>query len=266
MLTYIVSIGFGFAVFAGVRCGLDVSVPWSVFWGVLALFTIQIAISLIMRKILNRMNGNIQNIMLDVQKRIQAKQDHFMRRPGDPKLMMRQLEHEQAAGIGKALEACEQFRPLYKWNPFLKKQINSMRMIFLFQQKKYDEVDALLPNCIFFDPQSIAIKMVRMYKKNDAGLERFFRKKVKRLRKESCILPVSLYAWILMKKNDPDAAFKVLGDALKKTDDATLQSNWQALANKKYKQFSNAGLGEAWYALGLEEPKMMKVRQQYRYR
>ena len=266
MLTYIVSFAVGFLVFACVRFGFDTAVSWSVFWGVLALFAVQIGISLFMRKLLNKMNGNIQQIMLDVQKRIQTKQDHFMRRPTDPKLMMRQLEHEQAVGIERALEECKKFQPLYKWNPFLKKQINTMRMAFLFQLKKYDEVDAMLPDCIFFDPQSIAIKMVRMYKKNDPELGRFYKKKIKRLRKDSCVLPVSLYAWILVKQGKADDAFKVLGDALKKTSDETIQSNWQALANKKLKQFSNAGLGESWYALGLEEPKMVKMRPQYKYR
>ena len=109
-------------------------------------------------------------------------------------------------------------------------------------------------------------QMVRMYKKNDPGLDRFFRKKVRRLRKDLCVLPVSLYAWILVKQGKTDEAFKVLGDALKKTNDETIQNNWQALANKKLKQFSNAGLGESWYALGLEEPKMVKIRPQYKYR
>ena len=43
-------------------------------------------------------------------------------------------------------------------------------------------------------------------------------------------------------------------------------SNWEALANDKAKSFSNTGLGELWYAMGLEEMKMPKVRQQYQYR
>ena len=42
--------------------------------------------------------------------------------------------------------------------------------------------------------------------------------------------------------------------------------NWEALANNKYKSFSNAGIGEMWYALGLEEMKMPKQQQAYRYR
>jgi len=266
MLTYIVSLGSAFAVFAGTFWGLKTSSGWSIFWGILTLFAIQVVISLLMRKAVNRVNNNIQSVILDVQKKIESKQQHFMRRPSDPKTMMRQLEHEQANGVERALEACEQFKPFYKWNPFLPKQVNTMRMAFLFQLKKFDEVDALLPKCIFFDPQSISIKMVRMYKKNDPGLEKFFRKKGARLRKDSCVLPVSLYAWILLKQGKSDEAFKVLGDAKKKTSNETLIQNWEAIANGKLKQFSNAGLGDVWYALGLEEPKMQKVHPQYKYR
>ena len=129
-----------------------------------------------------------------------------------------------------------------------------------------DEVDALLPKCVFFDPQTVAMKMVRMYRKNDPGLEKFFRKKGARLRKDACVLPVCLYAWILLKQGRNEEALKVLVDAKKKTSDETLIRNWEALANGRPKQFSNAGLGDMWYALGLEEPKMPRVQQQYRFR
>ena len=36
------------------------------------------------------------------------------------------------------------------------------------------------------------------------------------------------------------------------------------LANQKYKHFSNAGFGDLWYSLYLEEPKVKMQRQQQR--
>ena len=42
--------------------------------------------------------------------------------------------------------------------------------------------------------------------------------------------------------------------------------NWEMLVNGKVKHFSNAQLGELWYALGLETPKRPKITQQVRYR
>jgi hypothetical protein len=45
-----------------------------------------------------------------------------------------------------------------------------------------------------------------------------------------------------------------------------LEKNREFLLNGKVKQFSNAPLAEAWYALMLEEPKMPRIQQNVRYR
>ena len=39
-----------------------------------------------------------------------------------------------------------------------------------------------------------------------------------------------------------------------------LNANWERLANDKVKNFSNAALGEMWYMLYLEEPKVKTQR------
>ncbi len=267
MLTYLTSLIVAGIVFCATHFGLSVSTTGGILWALVALFACQIAISLLMRRAVGKVQMKIQEIMLDVQKRLEAKQQHFVRHPlGSPKMMMQQLEREQAAGLERALQACDLYKPYYLWNPFLSGQVNSMKMAFNYQLKRFDEVDALLPKCVFFDPQTVAMKMVRMYRKNDPGLEKFFRKKGARLRKDACVLPVCLYAWILLKQGRNEEALKVLVDAKKKTSDETLIRNWEALANGRPKQFSNAGLGDMWYALGLEEPKMPRVQQQYRFR
>ena len=134
--------------------------------------------------------------------------------------------------------------------------------------KRFDDVDAIMPKCLFLEPQAVCMKMVRLYKKNDPAIDKFFRKKGATLKKDNCVLPALLYAWILLKQGKNDDAFTVLTNAKKKSENPVLVANWEALANGKIKQFSNAGLGEAWYALGLEMPKMQRVQQQpqYRYR
>ena len=48
----------------------------------------------------------------------------------------------------------------------------------------------------------------------------------------------------------------------KKTDDPVLAQNWEHLANKRLNRFSNAGLGDMWYALGLETPAPVRQQQQ----
>ncbi len=267
MLTMLLSLTFGVCVFAATRYGADFHSGWAIACAFIAMFLFQLAAALLIRRAVNKRNVQIQEIMVDVQRRIEAKQQHFMRHPmGSQKLMMQQLEREQSAGLERALAACDMFKPLYLWNFFLEKQINTMKMAFYYQLKRFEQVDALLPKCMFLEPQAVCMKMVRMYKNNDPGLEKFFRKKGASLKKDACVLPCSLYAWMLLKKGKGDEALAVLAAAKKKTDNETLIRNWEALANGKLKQFSNAGLGETWYALGLEEPKMQRVQPQYRYR
>ena len=63
-----------------------------------------------------------------------------------------------------------------------------------------------------------------------------------------------------------DEAFKALTAALRKSDDAVLKTNREHLMNNRVSHFSNSALGERWYSLMLEEPKirMQRPRQVYR--
>ena len=69
-----------------------------------------------------------------------------------------------------------------------------------------------------------------------------------------------------MKSGDTDGAFKVLTEALKKSDDATLKFNHEQLMNNRVAHFSNAGIGDPWYSLLLEEPRVRTQRQRSVYR
>lgn len=260
------------AVLAGGAAGLIASlcgVPhgWSITIGMCAVLAVVIAISQIIRIRIKKINAVIQNVMAEVQKKLTVKQNQFMRKPvGSPKVMMQILEKEQNAGIRQALEACELFTPVFRWSFLLDRQVNTMKMAFHYQLREFDKVDELLPKCLLFDAQAICMKMARMYTLKQDGIDKFFKKKCRKLKEPACILPYSLYAWILVKQDRSDEAFKLLTDAKKKTDNEVILRNWEALANNKAKNFSNADLGEMWYALGLEEIKMPKVQQTYRYR
>ena len=264
MLTSLCALLAGFIVWLGTVYGFQATHYWGTFFGILALLAVQITIALIVRRRTMKINLQIQGIMLDVQRRLETKQQQFMRRPMDPKQMMQQFTKEQNAGLERAIEACELFRPLYKWSFLMERQINTMKMAFNYQLRRYEEADRFMEKSLLLDPQSVSMKMARMYKRNEDGIDRFFRKKCKRFKGKDCILPYSLYAWILVKQEKTDEAFKVMTEAKKRVENDVIVQNWEALANKKPKSFSNAGLGETWYALALEEPKMPK--QQYRYR
>jgi hypothetical protein len=57
-----------------------------------------------------------------------------------------------------------------------------------------------------------------------------------------------------------------LTEALKKSDDATLKRNHETLMNNRVAHFSNSGIGDQWYSLMLEEPKVKVQRQRSVYR
>ena len=228
---------------------------------------VHIAISLILRTQSKKINTKLQALMLEIQQKIQGMQNRMMHRPtGSPKQMMQILEREQQAGLDRMIEALDLFKPLYPWSFLMKRQVNTMKMAFLFQQKKFDEVDKLIPHCMFFDAQSITIRLVRMYKNNDPKLDKFFKTRCRRFKGDNAVIPYATYSWMLVKQNRIDDAIAALADAHKLTSNEVLEKNREFLLNGKVKQFSNAPLAEAWYALQLEEPKLPRIQQSVRYR
>lgn len=245
----------------------EMSLFWVILLAILGFIVVQIIVSLVLRSKMNKINMNLQQVMLTTQKNLERKQQMFIRQRNTNQTMMRmQMEAEQKKGIEEALLVCEQFKPMCMWNLMMKKQMTTMKMAFNYQMKNWEEVDKLLPGCTFLDPQTVSMKLARMYKNKDANLDKFYKKGTRLLRKESVVLPAATYAWILVKLDRKEDALKALNEALKKTDSAVLTQNRDAIVNGKIKQFSNADLAESWYVLALEEPKMQRVQQKVVYR
>ena len=270
MLTLLFGLLTGCAVYFAMTMYTQLGRASAIVSAVLSMFVFQLLVMLLLRRISSKINAKLQTIMQETSARLQSMQAQFMRRPANQKIMMQLLEKEQNAGLRRLIEALDLYKPLYPWNLLMKKQVNTMRMIFLFQLKRFDEADALMNKCVFFDAQSVCVKMARMYKRNEPAeaIDKFFRKKASKFKGENAVLPRSLYAWILVKQERIDDAVKVLADGKVKTaENEVITRNWDLLVNGKVKHFSNSGLGEAWYALMLEEPKIQKIRQQpVRYR
>ena len=185
----------------------------------------------------------------------------------DLRLAQQSLERMQTDAIRETLAGTDAFRPLYRWNWLLRKQINTMKMQLYFQLKENDKVDALLPKCFLMDSRSLAIKLVRMFKNGDPGLDKFYDKKCRKLKGEDGAFVALTYAWIKLRQDQPEPARSALVAARKSSDNPVLKENYERLVNGKFKQFSNSGLGDAWYALYLEEPKIkpQRVQQQRMY-
>ncbi|MBE6406459.1 MAG: hypothetical protein E7040_10630 [Lentisphaerae bacterium] len=267
MLTILLGIISAGTIITILKKATTMSSFWVVVLGVLGFVTVQIIVALVLRFKMNKINGALQQVMLETQKTLERKQQMFIRQRNTNQTMLRmQLEAEQKKGIEAALEVIEQFRPLCLWNLMIKKQMTTMKMAFNYQMRNWQEVDKLLPGCTFLDPQTVCMKLARMYKNKDEGLDKYYKKGTRLLRKESLILPAATYSWILLKQDRKEDALRVLNNTLKKTESAILTQNRDAIVNNKLKQFSNAELAESWYVLALEEPKMQKVQQKVVYR
>ena len=253
------------AVAAG--CGImlvssrDLGPVWGVVCGIGTVMIVQLLIGLLIRGKVNGVNRKMQQVMAEAQAKLNRKVQMFQNRPGgNVKMMQQMLEKEQFAAMRQALEISHEADRYALWSPLLKKQFNTMRMMLHFQMKEFDEVDALMPKCMFLDVRSVVTRMARMYQKKQDGIDKFYRKKAARFKGEDLALAASTYAWILVKQDRADEALKVLVEAKKKTDHPVVLENWERLANGKVRNFSNAGLGDAWYSLYLEAPKIRQER------
>ncbi len=259
MFTVIIAIAAGFGIM--MVTSRDLGPVWGVVCGIGTVMIVQLLIGLLIRSKVNGINRKMQQVMSEAQAKLNRKVQMFQNRPGgNVKMMQQMLEKEQFAAMRQALEISHEADRYAKWSPLLKKQFNTMRMMLHFQMKEFDEADALMPKCMFLDVRSVATKMARMYQRKEDGIDKFFRKKGLKFKGEDLALVVSTYAWILVKQDRADEAMKVLAEAKKKTDNPVVLENWERLANGKVRNFSNAGLGDSWYSLYLETPKIRQER------
>jgi len=264
MYTIILSVLFGVALSLGLLLSKVSSLPWSIPIGLLGTVAVYGLLALRFRSVLNAKMKQIQTITEGGQKQLQAKINHYQTRPvGSPQQVMADIEKMQRAIIMQTLDATSILVRYVHWIPLMERQIATMRLQLHYQLKNFDEVDRLLPKCIMLDPTTLAMKLAQMYRRKAPLDEQraVFNKAVSRARYNQSALLYALMAWIYVQEKRNDEAHKVLVESLKKNEHETLRKNCDRLANNKYREFSNAGLGELWYALLLEAPKMQTRRQ-----
>lgn len=235
---------------------------WGIVCGVVAMILAWAVIGLLLRRRISVQQQKIQDIMQAAQIKINRQLEMFQRRPPSSEKAARQImEKIQFDAVRKSLEELNGFKKFYKWNPMLFKQINTMKMQLYYQLREYNKVDELLPKCMLFDSQSIAIKLARMFKKEESGMDKFFKSKIRRFRGDERAYLASVYAWIKLKQDDSSKALDALLEAKKLSDNPVLLENIEKLTNGRTRHYSNSGFGDIWYALSLEEPKMKTQRQ-----
>lgn len=235
-------------------------------YGVAGLLVPYFVIGFIVRRKMTKVQDELQGLMQRGQQQMQRKIQQFQTRPGgNIKQIQRILEKDQNAVAGEALEFVDRFEPFRTWSLFMGRQIATLRLQFLYQLKKFDEVDQIFATRGMFkapmmtEPLMVAMKMARQYKNEDmAGLEKTFRQRLKWFRGSKGVLLYGLMSWAYMKKGEAEKARQLLIKGKEATGDETLGRNLEMLSNNKEKHFSNAGLGEEWYSLYLENPPHVK--------
>jgi tetratricopeptide (TPR) repeat protein len=202
--------------------------------------------------------------MVEGQKRMQQKVKMWQTRPpGSMKDAQLEMERDQKRIVEQALEASKSLERFNRWVPLMEKQIATLRIQLYWSVKNFKKVDELMPLAVFMEPMMISVKLARLYmlESDIAEIEKFFKKQVLKLRYGQGVVLYSLMAWIYVQRNDLDKANKVLIEACEKMENEVVKRNREHLANNRPALFSNTGLGEEWYALHLEQPKMKQQRQ-----
>lgn len=262
MFSVILSLIGGFLTGMFMSMGEVATPTWCIIWSVFAFLVIQFVIGYFIRKQVSSCTDLIQNIIKDGQEKLQRKVKMLQQKPqGGIKQMQKMLERDQRGFIEQALAATESLKPFFRWSPLLAKQVSTMRMQFYYQLKQFDKVDELMPKCFYMEPISACMRLARMYKNDDPAIDKFFRRKARRFKKDKGTLLYATYSWILVHQNNVDEARTLLSKGKEVTGDETLERNWEHLSNNRVKNFSNAAFGDEWYAIALEDPRVQIKRE-----
>ena len=269
MITLAAGIAFGLGTFALSHFAGDVGIGWSITWGILGFGIFQAVVGLMMQKRIKRDMERVQQVVLDGQKRLQAKMQRWqVRPPGSIKAAQKEMFEDTKVFVKAALKETEVLSKYRHFVPFIERQQATAQLQLNWMIKDFKAVDALMPKALFLDPTTNAMKMARMYMQGRPMDEigKVYRKAVRRLRYNQNVLLAGAWSWMLVQKGDIDGAFKALSEALKSSDDKTLKANHEQLMNNRPGHFSNSGIGDQWYSLYLEEPRMRTQRQHMVYR
>ena len=249
--------------FAGAGTG------WSITLGALAFVVSQFVLGRIVQKRVKAAMDAVQNVLLEGQKRLQAKMARWqMRPPGSIQAAQAEIARDQKVFVREALERTEVLHKFDSWVPMMKRQIATAQFQLYWMIKDFKKVDELMPKAMFLDPTMSAMKLARMYMTDQPveEMEKVYGKAVRRLRYNQNVLLAAAWSWILLQRKDVDGAFKALNAALEKSDNETLKANRDHLANNRVAHFSNTAIGDQWYALQLEEPRIHQQRQRPQWR
>ena len=269
MITIILAIVVAGGGYCGAYYGLDWGIGWSIFAGIVCFGVFQAVFGIMIQKRVKRDMEGVQNILAAGQKRLQAKMQRWqMRPPGSIQQAQKEIFEDTKVFVKEALKEVDVLAKYKWWVPMIERQMATAKLQLNWMIKEFKVVDKLMPKVLLVDPMVSAIKMSRMYTLGASlkDIEKVYRKGVGRVRYNGNVLLAAAMSWMQVQKGETDAAFKTLTEALKKSDNETLKHNHEQLMNNRVAHFNNSGIGDQWYSLYLEEPKVRTQRQRSVYR
>ena len=269
MLSMLIALAAGLLTGLGLFFGAGFGIGWSIGLSFVAFLVAQVVLGRIVQKRVKEAMDSVQAVLLEGQKRLQAKMARWqMRPPGSIQAAQAEIARDQKVFVHEALEQTEVLHKFDNWVPMMRRQIATAQFQLYWMIKDFKKVDELMPKALFLDPTMNAMRLARMYMTNQPVEEmaKIYEKATRRTRYNQNVLLAAAWSWILIQKKDVDGAFKALNAALEKSDNETLKANREHLANNRVAHFSNTALGDQWYALLLEEPRIhqQRARQQWR--
>ena len=269
MITLLIAGALACGGFCAVYFGADFGLGWSIFDGVLVFGVFQGVAAFFMQKCVKADMEKVQAILMAGQRKLQKKTQQWQfRPPGSIQAAQREIAADTRVFVAEALAETEKLRKYRLWIPMMERQIATAQFQLNWMIKNFNAVDKLMPKALFLDPTMAAMKMARLYATGAgvAEIKKVYEKAVARVKYNGNVLLAATMSWIEVQKGDTDAAFKTLTEALKKSDDETLKRNHESLMNNRIGHFSNSGIGDQWYSLFLEEPRVRMQRPRNVYR
>jgi hypothetical protein len=271
MFTVVITALFGVCTGMGLWLGGVLGYGWSAFLGVLAFVVANAVAGMMLQRRVKAQMMRVQGVLAAGQKQIQAKVARWqmqMRGPGSVQQAQAEIARDTKGFVADAIAECDRLHAFDLWVPLMKRQIATAKLQLYWMVKDFAHVDELMPKALFLEPTMRAMRIARMYMLGapTAEIAKVYAKSCTRLRYNQNVLIAATWSWVLVRRGDADAAFKVLVRALEKSDNATLKANRDQLANNRVAHFSNTALGDQWFALLLEEPKMHGPRQRMQWR
>jgi len=269
MITLVLALCFAGGCFAAAFFPGDWGWGWSVFAGVAGFGVFQAVFGFLLQKRVKGDMEKVQGILLAGQKQLQQKMQRWqVRPPGSVQAAQKEVFDDTKVFVTEALAQTRSLEKYRLWVPMMDRQIATARVQLSWMIKDFKTVDRLMPKVLCVDPTMSAIKMARMYMLDQPVplIQKVYRKGVGRVRYNGNVLLAATMSWIQVKRGDVDGAFKTLTEALKKSDNEVLKKNHEHLMNNRVAHFSNGGIGDQWYSLLLEEPRVRTQRQRSMFR